>query len=124
MKTFLTILFIVLAVSPVHADNKSWTATDTTLQLTFSTLLIMDWTQTLHIVRNKDKYYETNNMLGEYPSKRDVNRYFFTSLVGHAAVSYLLPKPYRTIWQSVYIIIEYDVIQKNRDLGIGISMHF
>lgn len=67
---------------------------------------------------------ESNKALGKYPSKRDVNIHFARWLIIHPVISYLLPKPYRTIWQSVYIGYEYDVVQNNRRVGLGVNLHF
>jgi hypothetical protein len=121
------ILSLVLVVSLAHCgENKKsdWTYTDTALQATFLTLHGMDWAQTLHIVRNPDKYYETNNILGKYPSEGRVNSYMALTAIGHTAIAYALPKPWRTMWQGTGIYIGYDSVQHNINAGIGISFHF
>lgn len=123
---FVTFLLITIPFTASASDPNKWTWEDTALQTIYSGLLISDWSQTLHISRNPVHYYEkkSDQFIGKYPSKRDVNVHFTTMLLGHAAVSYLLPKPYRTIWQSVYIIYEYDIIQDNRNIGLGINIHY
>ncbi len=135
-----------LPLTASASDSNKWTWEDTGLQIVFSGILAADWAQTLHIARSaKNFYYNPSfnseagigyayagtyesggaeRFIGKYPSKRDVNVYFATMLIGHAAVSYLLPKPYRTIWQGSYIIYEYDVVRRNRNLGLGLSLHF
>lgn len=138
MKILIIIIFLILVFSTsiLAYEPDKWTWEDTALQSIYSGILVADWAQTLHIARDiktrhninsgRTPYYESESerFIGKYPSKNDVNFYFTTMLIGHAAVSYLLPKPYRTIWQSVYIVYEHDIVQGNRDLGLGLSLHF
>lgn len=123
MKSALIIVLLVVIASPVRAENKrSWTAGDTILQLTFSAVHAMDWSQTLYIARNPCTDHETNPVLGEHPSKGRVNSYFASTLVLHTAISYVLPKPYRTIWQVVWIGGQAVTVKRNID--VGIKIHF
>lgn len=140
MKKVLFIIVLLLLV-PIHANADNWTIFDTTLQLTYTTLHIMDWRQTqiianscYNVTKTKpsgttktvaicDKY-ETNFILGDHPSEGRVNTYFATTLALHWVASYYLPKPYRTIFQGTWIIIEYDIVQQNRSIGIGFNFHF
>ncbi len=131
-------LFTASPLTAIAGDPYKWTWEDTALQTVYSGFLVADWSQTLHTARDHitqhnfrtgfTPYYESQDgaqrFIGKYPSKRNVNMYFTTMMIGHAAVSYLLPKPYRTIWQSFYIIYEYDTVQKNRDIGLGVNLHF
>jgi hypothetical protein len=111
--------------SPARGEGKStWTTMDTSLEVVYGAFHVMDWSQTLHFVRNPERYYERNNILGRYPSEGRVNSYFALTLAGHAAVAYVLPKPWRTIWQSIWIGIEANQVNRNRELGVGISLHF
>ena len=139
MKTFITIVLItlfpinVIAIEPFFKpepaeykkhDPSAWTWGDTVLQTIYTTFHVMDWSQTLHIARNPQKFTEANPILGKHPSEGRVNSYFALTLLGHTGISYLLPKPYRTIWQGTWIYVEYDVVQQNREAGIGISLSF
>jgi len=111
--------------SPARGEDVNrWTTMDTSLEVIYGAFHVMDWGQTLHFVRNPDRYFETNNILGRYPSEGRVNSYFALTLAGHAAVAYILPKPWRTIWQSVWIGIEANQVECNRQVGVGISLHF
>jgi len=123
MKMMGIIFALLVMVNAARADSK-WTANDTALQLTYTTLHVMDWTQTLHIARNPEKYYETNSHLGRHPSEGRVNSYFAGGLVLNTAVAYVLPKPWRTMWQVGFIVDRYAYVQHNRRIGIGISLHF
>lgn len=122
-KLFFTFTFFFLTLS-AHAADNSWTATDTTLQVTYLTLHAMDWAQTLHIARNPEQYCEMNNFLGEHPSEGRVNSYFALTAIAQTGLTYILPKPWRTGWQVGFIVDRYSYVQHNRRLGIGISLHF
>jgi hypothetical protein len=109
-----------------------WTAGDTALQLTYTVAHVMDWNQTLHIVRSPSNE-ERNSFLGHNPTKQKVNAYFASTLILHTAISHLLPKELnaygetfypRTIWQSMWIGIGINSIQYNRRCNMGISLRF
>ena len=123
--TMIALLLLTLVAAPAHSGEKAdWTWTDTGLQATYLTLHTMDWAQTLHMSRNPDKFYENNGLLGLHPSEGRVNSYFAVTALGHTAVSYILPKPWRTVWQGFWITTEYAYVQHNRKIGVGSSLHF
>ncbi len=131
MKKFIPalLLFFFAALSVDAEDDSDWKTEDTALQCALSALTIADWTQTLHVARNPDKYDEggfAEKFIGEHPNTSDVNKYFAASLVTKTAVAFLLPKPYRTYWQISLIAISYSYVQKNRrrSLSLGLSAHF
>ena len=95
-----------------------WTSADTVAQGAVTALLIADWGQTRYIALNPQDWHEKNSLLGEHPSSGKVNDYFAAAIVGHAAISYLLPKDLRHGWQYVWIGIEANTVQNNRSLGI------
>ena len=105
-------------------DPAKWIWGDTVLQATYTVLHVMDWTQTLHGARNPSETYEGNPIIGKYPSKGKINSYFIITLIGHTAISNYLEKPYRTLWQGIWIYYEYDTVQNNRGSGIGVNLHF
>lgn len=127
---FLTVYLLMIFASSAAADDRhKWTWEDTGLQTVFAGIWVADWSQTLHIARNPTKYYERGNTqgfvhLGNHPSIGRINSYFAGYLAWHTFVAYKLSKPYRTIWQGAYIIYDYDKVQKNRSIGIGLSVHF
>ena len=138
MKIWILIIVILIAGcgQAWAEDDQKWTSVDTGLQATYTVLHVMDWTQTLRIARDHktghnarvggEPYYEAkiDNIIGKYPTKEKVDTYFMSTLILHSIISYSLPKPYRTIWQSFWIGVEYNQIQRNRDIGLGISLHF
>lgn len=118
----LVVLILVSASSPGHAEERrSWTAMDTYLQSAFFAVLFVDWQQTREFTGSPHKYpgkSEANPVLGAHPSPREVNQFFAGSVLVHTGISYLLPRPYRTIWQSVWIGVEIGAVATNASAGI------
>lgn len=54
----------------------------------------------------------------------NINRYMGFLAVSHAVVSYILPRPYRTIWQAVTIIEVGAAVHNNHRIGLAINLHF
>ena len=96
-----------------------WTNTDTAFQVGYSILHIIDWGQTREIINNG--YSESNLILGEYPSKGKINTYFAVTLIGHAAISYVLPHDYRILWQVIWIGMEARTVAWNYNAGIKLG---
>jgi len=121
---------LILIASPARAGD-DWTTGDTVRQGALTTLLIVDWTQTRYIAKHprdptrQDGTYqwraEGNNLLGAYPSVGRVNSYFAASIVGHAVISYMLPRPWREGWQYIWIGIEIDATSRNQRMGIKLE---
>lgn len=105
----------------MQADE--WTSGDTAMQVLYSGLHIADWNQTLQIIE-KDGHKEANKILGEYPSKDQVNLYFATTLMGHYYVAKNLNQPYRALWQMLWINIQYNVVNHNRNNGLHVNFNF
>lgn len=120
MKKTIIILFIILTSANSYAFDK-WTKTDTIFQLTYSVIHIVDWGQTLNTAKNYDKFYEKNKILGTHPSTNNVHKYFLITLVGHAAISYVLPHPYRRYWQFIWIGFQLGNVAANYNAGVNIN---
>src|SRR5574337_410575 len=114
---------LLLAVSmstllPLRAtandSTRTWTATDTVIEASFAAALGADWLQTRQITHAG---LETNPILGKHASRSKVDAYFATSLAGHALIAAALPRPYRTVWQCIWIGIETEVVRQNYELG-------
>lgn len=116
------LIFIIAILTATAADADEWTNIDTALQLTYTAVHCMDWAQTRNIARNPETWHEKNPILGSHPSIDKVDAYFAATLAAHTAISYLLPDPYRNIWQSVWITVEAGQVAQN--YGIGIKARF
>jgi hypothetical protein len=110
---------LLLALSGfAHADD--WTRTDTARQAAYTVLHLADWAQTRYIATHAN-FSETNVMLEERPSLGRVNNYFAATLIGHYAISAMLPAKYRPTWQYGTITIEAYCVLHNRAIGIGMQ---
>jgi len=107
--------YFLLSHTLAHAND--WTGTDTAFQVTYSIVHILDWGQTLDI-ENRPGIIETNPILGEHPSRSDINIYMASTLIGHAVVSYALPQGWRRAWQAAGIGLELAMLGNNYRLGL------
>ena len=128
------IICILLCGTAQAEDKNKWTTTDTALQVTYTVLHVMDWSQTLHIARNPTTNAEKGaiprHIIGPHPSEGRVNSFLAVGLIAHTAISIALPKkveilgmniPARNLWQLVWIGIEQDAVRHNIRTGIKIS---
>jgi hypothetical protein len=141
---YLALLLALMAGQAAQAEGlnlrpetwgEDWTREDTYRQAALTALLVVDWGQTKEAARkNEDQTYCGYNggsctpsyrevgfaryFIGEHPSVRQVNNYFALSILGHAAISYVLQSEWRKGWQYVLIGIEIDVVR------IGLKMEF
>ena len=128
MKMISTIIIctILFSFSIVFAED--WTKEDTYRELTWTALLIMDYSQTMNIARHTDKYQEYNPILGSHPSRSSVNMYMLSAALLHPIISYLLP-PKSEKWkyinrenfQYITIGVEIGAVANNIGAGIGVS---
>lgn len=101
-----------------HSGENRWTGGDTVRELIDLEFRMFDLWQTRYIARHPDKFFETNNFLGEHPSIEEVNRFFLITAITHFAISYALPRKYREAWQYITIGVRFNTVQKNKAIGI------
>lgn len=90
-------------------------------------LQVIDWGQTANFVKHPSQCIartgkpceETNTLLGDHPSVGRVNNLNALAIVGHAAISYVLPQQLRPVWQSIFIGLEVDAVTGNKKVGVG-----
>ena len=90
-------------VLPLKAID-SWTPTQIVLESTYQVALLADWRQSSDFHRTK--IYETNPMLGKYPTQASLNQYFLISSVNHLLISSFLSTEYRPYFQGISIIFQ------------------
>jgi hypothetical protein len=124
------LLLLALLAGPIQAEGlnlrpetwgKDWTREDTYRQVAVSALLVVDWAQTRWIVKHPYQFYEINHFLGEHPSVGKINNYFAASILGHAAISYILPSDWRKGWQYVWIGVELEYVRRNYHIGVKVD---
>lgn len=88
-----------------EAEECRWTTLDYSLQGIATGLQIADFGQTFAATRTS-RFVESNALLGAHPSQAKVAAYGIAAITLHLAGSAILPRPWRTIWQSVGIGFE------------------
>jgi len=102
------------------ASCDPWTKEDTYWQIGVLVTQIIDWGQTREIAVNP-KYYETNPILGKYPTLQEVDRYFIACIVGYYLISKVLPNNWRRKWQIGSMLFQTYFITNNYKLGIKMN---
>jgi len=111
----------LLKVVSGHASEARWDGADFALGASALTLLAVDWGQTRHIAKNPDRFYEKNGLLGRHPSVDRVDAYFVGSMITTVLVADLLVGPWRKAFLAGIIVMEYDVVTRNRAIGIRVG---
>lgn len=99
-------------------DPWGWTKTEIGLQILANVLHLLDWRQTLEIVNHPDRWSEQNILLGDHPSRKEVNLYFGGTAILLNAASMLLPKPERYFIQGLWIGTEGRCLYGGIKLGL------
>jgi hypothetical protein len=137
-KIIFSLIFILLSSSSYAFDK--WNIQDTILQTTFGILLFVDMKQTIwisehpvinesyydynrNIFVSKKRYYsESNPILGSHPSKKNIIKYFSVCMLIDTSIAYILPVPYRNIFQLGSIFIEINPIIHNYNAGVKFNI--
>lgn len=119
MKIWSRACFLGFALSAALAAHDPWTPTDTAFQAACVAADLVDWHQTRELL-NRPGIWEDNPILGHHPSIQEVDAYFAASILLGAAVSYLLPRPYRRIHQVFVLSLEGVCIRGNVRLGLAV----
>jgi hypothetical protein len=114
-------LLAMLQCRLLCAAEGQWDTTDYALAGTALTALLIDWGQSRHIAKNPERYYETNGLLGRNPSPGRVNAYFIGSMLTTVLVADYLSGPMRKAFLGGLIVMEYEVVTRNRAIGIRIQ---
>lgn len=111
----LGLTLFVFIMEPALAAMDS---TDKALFTTFLVVELIDWQQTL-VIAEDEQYIELNPILGEKPSKDEVNLYFLACI----GINYLIAKSdwkYKKDWLKVSIALEIYCTTNNYRIGIRI----
>ncbi len=132
MKKLIFILLFLLICSTVNAYTfmENWSKEDTAYQLVFLAVSFIDYKQTVYITKHQDNYYEVNPLLGNYPSRSDVDKYFITASIVHTLISFTLPDKIKIFnkeidirhsWQMISIGFESGIVSMNYDVGVKVE---
>jgi len=109
--------------------NRDWSKKDTICELVYLIPHAIDWRQTRYIAKNPHEYSEINPLLKKHPSTSDVDKHFAITALGHAGISYLLPKKAtilgkkispRELWQAFTIGTQ--IVNTSRNFSIGVKI--
>ncbi len=117
MKISILIISLLFFTSSSVVAADSWSSKDKALAATMTTLLVVDWGQTINIARGPS-YHEINPILGLHPSEQSVHIYMGVALVGTLAISHVLPSKYRTWFMGSVIALELPYIYNNYQIGL------
>ena len=98
-------------------NDHAWTTTQYVGEGLIAALYFIDDKQTTEAQSNR-RLYETNKMLGKYPSHSAINKYFVSAYTLQVTAAYFLPTKYRTVLLSAIIGIELQATIHNRQLGV------
>ncbi len=125
MVTALALATALLLSSPEaevsYSIAREWSTTDTLLEVSFVATVAIDWQQTKWILAHNGQ--ELNPVIGRHPSRARFNSLVLASVVGHAAVSALLPPGWRRAWQGVTLVCELGAVGYNAS-QIGALVRF
>ena len=114
-------LCLLLLVGCASVPFEGWTKADTTRQVAYTALHVMDWAQTTEIARSNGEYYEAGLagiVIGEHPEESAVHVYFASTLLLQTAISAMLEPKYRAAWQYVWIGAEGVTVAHNFSIGL------
>ncbi len=120
MNMLIKIVCMVLSLACVSCGaGGKWTRQDTYRHAALTTLMSVDYLQTMKIARNPDDYHEHNPILGKHPSEEEVTTYFISAYLLTTAAAIALPEPYREYFQYGVIGIEGVAVGNNLSIGLG-----
>jgi hypothetical protein len=102
------------------ARSSDWNRTDTAVEAAVLASVACDWMQTVNFTQ-RHTFYESNPVLGATPSAARVHAYFAAVAAAHAAAAYVLPRPWRSVWQVAWFGIETGYVVHNVRAGVAIS---
>lgn len=103
------------------ATAGEWTEDQKRMGAALAAVSVVDWAQTRYIADSGGKFYETNPILGKYPSMHRVDTYFAASLLLGAVVLDALPTEYRDTALKAGLVLELLVVSNNARIGVGVK---
>lgn len=99
-----------------------WTQEDTYRHAALTALTVVDYSQTMKIAREPERYHEHNPLLGSHPSAARVTAHFIGAYALATAAAFALPAPYRKYFQYVAIGVETGCVANNFTIGLGFGL--
>lgn len=125
------IILLILSLCACSSYSYKWTKADKVGQVMVLGAMTMDWLQTKYIATHGNEYRETNFILGEHPSKGQVNAYFAGLAAFNIGASMILPSKViigddivlrpRLMWQTSTFLGHGYAVMSNYNLGVGME---
>ncbi len=135
MKKLIVIMLILAPVTLQAEYFSDFSRQDWILQGVFTGLVYVDYRQTVDFIDYKKtteseccirtvEYKETNFILGENPTRNEVNALIFIGLLSHTIALWAIPSEYRVYWQSISITMEINAVSANHRNGFKVQYYF
>ena len=123
IRDFITVIAVILFLlfGATFAQAREWDKTEMALGAAALTLNVIDWRQTRHITQEPDRYYEKNVLLGENPSRSNVDRHFLITTLVVGGLAHFIPE-YRKEILSVFVVVQ--TVNTVRNYSIGLRVRF
>jgi hypothetical protein len=122
MKKLLLAILLLLS-STVAAARDEWTTPQIVGEVTYLTLVAVDWRQTMDI-RNHLEIREMNGALGSQPDNGRINRYFIATTAVQYVIANHLRSDWRDLWITGGVILEVDTVAGNKRIGLKTNIKF
>jgi transcriptional regulator with XRE-family HTH domain len=120
LKLLAKIGLVLLLCAPLLGSTP-WTKTDTALEVASEIGIATEWAQMLTPHKNMPVCGIDAKIMGSQPSRARVNAYFIGWELVHPAISWVLPKPWRNVWQGATIGFELAVVPRNASVGCRVK---
>lgn len=110
--------FALIVAWPVSA--RDWTGEELGWGAAAAAVRLADWAQTRNIVRNPDRFRETNPLIGEHPSRGRVDGAFVIGSAVLFGLAHYLPE-YRKSILRWFVVIGGGVVARNASIGVRMS---
>ena len=116
---YIIILLISFFVTSANAEWDNWSSETKTLFVTSQLVITADWLTTRDAAKRNwpNGTYETNSILGRYPSTEKVDVYMIGLLVSNYYITDWLPEKYRGFYLGVRTVAHGAAVQNNLRLG-------
>jgi hypothetical protein len=105
-------------IDHLYTSTPNWSASDKAVFGAGFIFSLMDWSETLQIADNPDRWHETNPIMGRNPSRGTVNTYFATGIAVQLLVLYFAPPDWRRYILGGNAAVEGSMVIQNMSNGI------
>ena len=118
-----TKILLALALGVSCSASTPWTTRDTCLETACAAGITCEWAQMCSNASNGLVTCGIDaHILDANPPRRRINAYFIGWELAHPVISWVLPRPWRNVWQGATIAFEIAVHQHNA--AVGCRIHF